>query len=790
MQTKIFLFFAWLLLCGYSQAQTKVAGLITGSTNKPLAFVSITLMEGNNFVTSAISNENGTFQISAKFADNKQYSIKLSLIGYKSFSKTFIYPDTAFIRRIILLEDAHTLSDVSVTFKKPLLTTKSDRYIINVENSFLATGNTGLEVLQKSPGIWVDNSGAIRIKGTQSVTIMINDVIQQMSGEELEDYLKTLKSEDISKIEVISNPPAEYEASGSGGIIHIILKKARKDGLSGSVNAQYRQQGKKPYASTSAALDYKLKNLYLLGNISFSKDESYFYSTTSMTYPDKSSYSSYTNRDNDFTRTQYRFGAGYDLTKNQSITIQTIRGTNKLAQTFVTDSYLQASQLITGLSDADRARTNTYSSNTFNYLWKIDSTGSMLKVIADYSPSDKTEVNHFTALFSDTAQNFIYRTGVPNTTNVYSGQADLTKILQNKTEIKTGIKYSSIKRSNRLIKEDYLNGTWIENTSESFQFTYTESLLMAYTSVEKRINRTNIKAGLRAEETYSNGNSITSNQVFSRSYFGLFPSIFITQTLNEAKGNSVHLNYSRRIERPTLSDLNPYRVQFDNSTALTGNPNLSPQYTQNIEAGVNLLHDYSANIYVAATGNVITLLANPASGNTIEYQSVNLNNSLEYGLLINAPYKILKDWSTQNNFSAYHLSYTFNNTTLRQTAYAARTVHTITLKNVFDIDAIADYRSPYTYSNLKTGYTFSFDVGFTRRVLNNKGKIRLYFADIFNTVRELEITDYANTHIVFYRKKPTQNVSLSFSYNFSSGKKFITKKVDQSTGDERSRTSN
>src|SRR5205085_2802692 len=132
----------------------------------------------------------------------------------------------------------NVLNEVTVTGKKPLLVRKTDRYIVNVENSFLANGNSGLEVLQKSPGVWVDNNGRIRIKGNQPVTVMINDVVQRMSEEDLAEYLKTLKSEDISRIEVISNPPSEYETGGSGGIIHIILKKARKDGFNGTVTAQ------------------------------------------------------------------------------------------------------------------------------------------------------------------------------------------------------------------------------------------------------------------------------------------------------------------------------------------------------------------------------------------------------------------------------------------------------------------------------------------------------------------------------------------------------------------------
>lgn len=160
-------------------------------------------------------------------------------------------------------DSVRTLKEVRITGQPPLVTRKADRYIVHIENSALANGYSGLDVLQKSPGLWVSPDGNIKITGNQSVTVMINDIVQRMTGLELSEYLKTLRSEDISKIEVIPNPPAEFEAASSGGIVHIILKKARKQGVTGTLSAQYKQQGKKPYAGAGASLDYKMKKWYL-----------------------------------------------------------------------------------------------------------------------------------------------------------------------------------------------------------------------------------------------------------------------------------------------------------------------------------------------------------------------------------------------------------------------------------------------------------------------------------------------------------------------------------------------
>jgi hypothetical protein len=127
---------------------------------------------------------------------------------------------------------------------------------------------------------------------------------------------------------------------------------------------------------------------------------------------------------------------------------------------------------------------------------------------------------------------------------------------------------------------------------------------------------------------------------------------------------------------------------------------------------------------------------------------------------------------------------------VNQTSFSVKSVHAITLKNFADIDAVAEYRSPYTYSNLQNPYSFYFDMGFSKKILKTKGRLRLYFSDIFNTLRENEITDDNDTRIVFYRKRPTRSVSVSFTYNFSSGKKFADKKLDTENNEETNRIGN
>jgi hypothetical protein len=514
-----------------NEVSTGLSGMVY-SQNNVLPFASVTLIKNGKIVSGCISNDDGSFSFGYLFLTGEAYQLKVSAVGYQAYQKDFVYPDTAFAKKINLAEETRALNTVNVVAQRPLVSRKADRYIVNVEGSFLENGFSGLEVLQRSPGIWVNNDGSIRIKGNQSVMVMINDVVQRMSTEDLAEYLRALKSESISKIEVISNPPSEFEASGTGGIIHIQLKKSRTDGMVVNLSAQYRQQQKRPFFSSGGLVDYKAGNFYLFGNAFATSDESAYIATYHIAYPDNSLYNSFTNRYNHNQRVQYRLGMAYDLGKNQSISIQTIGSTSKLEQSFLTDVQFNST---TGFTNSRWLRRPDQSGNTFNYVWKIDSLGTMLKVIGDYAYSHKTELNQFEGDFSDVSRNSLFRVNTPNTTGIYSFQTDYTKALAKKTEVKTGVKFAATDRDNELINEDYVNNNWVLNQPASNHFLYNEKLYMAYASFERTAKNTSLKIGLRGEETRVDGNSVTSNQQFSKNYFGLFPSFLSTIVLIQSK---------------------------------------------------------------------------------------------------------------------------------------------------------------------------------------------------------------------------------------------------------------
>ncbi|WP_348049539.1 TonB-dependent receptor [Mucilaginibacter sp.] len=764
--------------------ETSINGHVNNQNGVPCSYTTVALAKNTQVLSGCITDNNGNFHMVYPFKTNETYQLKITALGFKAWSQTFVYPDTAFTKNIRLTEESHTLNTVSIVAERPLVTRKADRYIVNVEGSFLANGFSGLEVLQKSPGIWVNSDGSIRIKGNQSVMVMINDVVQRMSTDDLAEYLRALKSESISKIEVISNPPSEFEASGTGGIIHIQLKKSRSDGMLTNLYAQYRQQNKRPFISSGGLIDSKIKNFYLFGNAFVTSDESTYVGTYHIIYPGNNIYDSYTIRNNHNERLQYRLGMAYDLPKNQSISLQTTGNVSKLEQSFDTDIGFNN---LSGYTTSGWLRKPVLNASTFNYVWKIDSLGSMLKVISDYAYSEKTEQNLFTGAYNDPTKNSIFRTNTPNTTNIFSFQTDYTKALKNKTEFKAGVKYAGANRNNELLNEDYLNNNWVVNQPGSNQFLYDEHLYMAYTSFEKTLNKTSIKAGLRAEETSIDGNSLTSNEQFTRNYLNLFPSLFINHVFDAKKNEAVYFSYSRRLQRPSYKELNPYRLQVDNFIVSIGNPDLQPQYTHSFELGADFFKGWSANVYFSATTNTIAQFAQPIQNNVLEYQTRNFSNSTEYGTNLNIPIRVNSWWNMNNSVSLYHLSYLYNNIRNTQTTFSAKTAQTLVFKKLFNLDVYTEYRSPYVNGNTEFTYVLYTEVGLSRKIMNNKGRIQLYFDDIFNVFKEQEYTNYNNTQIYFYQKRPTRTASIQFSYSITSGKKFTNKKVDQSNTEEKNR---
>lgn len=769
-------------------AAQPLSGRVMSISGQPLALVSVSLLRDSAFVTGGITGNDGRFQLNTSLTAGTTYTLRLSLIGYEPVVHSFVFPDISVLADLQLQPLRQTLGEVVVTSKKPLVTRQADRYTVNVEDSYLGSGRTGLEVLQHSPGLWVSPTGEIRIIGGQAVTVMINDVMQRMSAADLANFLRSLRSEDISRIEVIPNPPAEFEASSSGGIIHIILKKARKNGLTGTANAGYRIQGNKGYRWAGTSVDYKLNRIYVTAGMNGSIDRSMYTGYTDVTYPDKTGLYNFTRRDNDNRRYFFRAGLVYDFHPRHSVFLQALTTGSKLVQYFRSDLlYRLAAGNVTGDALSAWRRKPRQGSYTLNYNWKTDSLGSGLRVIIDHTYSLKTELNELQSDYSDNTRDRSYRTGTPSNTYINSGQADYTRLLNKHSVLKAGIKSVHTGRDNEVLAEQLQSYEWKKDTAASDKFRYTERLLMFYAAWEISFGKTSIKTGLRGEQTIAKGYSVTLDQSIRRRYFGWFPSFFISHVLDEKKGTAINFNYARRVRRPGYNDLNPYRLQVHDFTVLAGNPNLLPQYAHSFRATWVISRAFSAGAYLQTVKNYIAQTAATIDSNIIEYRSKNFPNSTDYGVFMEGNFTVAKIWNSRNSLSVYRLSNDIEGNKYRRHSFAFQTIQVISLKKLMDIDVVTQYTSASLQANQKMARLFYTDIGLTRKLFQDKGRLRFSVTDIFNTFREKDLTEFNQTRIDFYQKRPTRTFALSFSYAFNAGKKFTRKRLDNNDSEEKSR---
>ncbi len=755
--------------------QRTIQGKVVDTSGVPLFMVMIRLQIGLRIQEVIQTNDSGFFRFDNVRVNDSGYQLNCSLIGFDNQVCRIVENDTNTIC-IVMRSMKNSLGEVVVSSNKTLVTRRADRYIVNVENSVLATGNSALDVLQRSPGLWVNNNGDITIRGNQPVAVMVNDVLQRMSGDELSEYLRSLRSKDISKIEIIPNPSAEYEAAGAGGIVHIVLKKARKDGLNASLYTQYRQQGIASYYGSGGSGDYKNGKFYISMGLSAYKDIINSTGNTMTQFADRSYFATTGNRHNDNKRQQFRTSLVYDISSRQSVTLQAIIAGTQMVHEFYNDveqGYMN-SLMVKGKNSTNWLRALFHTGANLLYQIRTDTLGSTMRFQAEYTRGDRKEVNTFTSGYADTSVNELSVSNTPSETKIYSVQLDQLQYIGKRWQLRSGLKYAGIQRDNMI---------------SAIPFVYHEGLLMGYMALERAAGSVQWKLGLRAEQTWSKGRSDLAGVSFTNQYIGLFPSLFLSKVLSESKNSNLFFSYAKRLQRPGFNELNPYQIQLSSVLFLRGNPALMPQYTHNFELGTQLAKGWSITTFLSLTSNIISQFTVPA-GNKIESQFRNLDKNTRFGLSLEAPLKPFKIWSVSHSVSAFYNRFTFQALSNGQISYALRQMHTIQWQRVIDIDLTTEYRSAYVNANSTTADICYTDIGFSRRMMKGKARLRMVVNDLLNIMREAESTTYQGVYTDFYQKRQTRNIGLYFSYNFSVGKKFRNKQIEQQASEEGRRMGN
>ena len=771
-------------------AQQQIKGMVLDPAGQPLDAVTITLSQQNKNITYALA-DSGKFALSYKL--DGSYIITASLIGYKTISRTIDLPKDSL--RLIMPEDSRQLGVVTISASKPIIERKIDRITFNVENSIVASGGTAWDALSKAPGVQAkpDNSLTANKK---SVQVYMDGKPLNLSGDDLANYLQGLPSDMIARIEVYSNPPANFDAEG-GSVINIITKKAKVQGFNMTLNGGYTQATYGSYTA-STTFNYRKDKINIYGSYGFTDRQYGRQQDDYVTYTTPTSNSFWSSPGYNVFHSQtdnYRLGADYQLNNNQILGVL-VTGTNRTGSietntpTTVTSnnkSILDSTLMTSGTTHSTSYR---YDYN-LNYNVKLDTTGRTLNIDIDYSPYRSTPdqyVNNTTYLANGSLAPdpfHIYTSTIQNI-NIYSGKIDYSYKLGKIWTLTSGLKYSSIQSRN--LFDFYNAGSPVPAlvTANSNNFQYTENTAAAYTSISGSFGKWTLDGGLRAELTNTRGYSQTLDSLNQQRYFKLFPTLFAVYKIDE--NNELQLTYSYRVDRPGYGLLNPSRHYATPYNYLVGNPDLQPAFTQSIEFGYTFQKEFNLTAYYTATHNLYSNITVQDNVNDLFYDTFeNLGLSVNTGLRFSAPFHPANWWEITMMAEGYYQkeasNYLQGSYDYHKFSYDGTTTQSFTLNKKMGLKAeiTAMYNAPGIQGIFKNSQNSEVDAGIKANILHGQGTIKLAAGDIFYGNTYHISVNYLNQNNGFYQRNDTRNGTLSFSYRFG---KNVAAARKRSTADE------
>ncbi len=766
--------------------QISVTGSLIDEKSKPVDFATISLlrMPDSTIIKGTLTNETGIFTLTNITVGT--YVIKASNVGYQTLtSGPFLISEgsSIIIPPLKIYIASQTLNIVTISASKPLIERKSDRTIMNVANSVLASGNSALEILARAPGVTLDKDDNISLKGKKGVTVMLNDKLTYLSPAQLSSLLRSTNGNTIQFIEIITNPSAKYDAAGNSGIINIKLKKNHQAGTNGTVTVG-TAYGRHWNDNTTFSLNHEEDAFNLFATFSHNDNKLYRDINTRRNVTDTPGINTYFNQVSTFPTTNhnnsYQFGADYDMSKRNNIGFLVNGYFNSEFDDNLSTTYIGAKP---GQVDSYQITTaqipQTYRNFAINLndKFKVDTAGQELTVDIDYSKiNNNANAQYNTGFFlsdgSAMSAPAILRNQLPSVITIHAAKLDYVYPLANKLKLEIGAKYSNVKTDNDLQAQKQVNGNYVNDTTLTNHFVYTEKIEAAYLNLNKSFEKTTVQIGLRSEHTDSKGELYTQNQVVHRSYLDFFPSIFINQTINEK--NEIGISYGRRIDRPNYEDLNPFIYYIDSYTSGKGNPFLNPQYSNNFELNYTYNKTINLSIGYSQTSDVITqlLLTDPVT-KVVVFTSRNLQKQSNYNVNASSPFTITKWWTGNINATGFYVTNKSNlllggNLDNGKVAFLGQLTQNFQLGKDTKAEFMTKYESSSIYGIDLIKSHYSNDVGFSYNFSDKKSNLKFSVSDLFNTLRQDLTSKYQTNDIDIRGKFETRIARLTFTYNFGS----------------------
>jgi hypothetical protein len=784
------LFFLCLPLLVLAQKQ-KLGGTVVNTDNEKLSSVKMELYNSQNKLIKELkTDDNGNFVLEDITEGNVKLVVKNQ--GYSLFEKKIDLkqPEPLYIT---LKKETQEIEGVIMTKRKPLVKRKVDRLEFNVENSNISSLNAW-EILKNTPSVTVNNS-TLSVKGGTGILVTINDKKVMLTGDELKNLLENTQGDDVKSIEVITNPPAKYEASGSA-VLNIVLKKNKIEGYRGIISSKYIQT---QYAKGVVGLSqyYKKDKLSVMGSYYRGMGTYYREGTDYVNYPESQTrwVSTMNRKDKNTNQNTLNFNVEYELDSLTSLSLNYSGyfspksfGTYHVPTLIYNAHDIVESNYTTINDHRSRSVNNSVS---FQIDRKLNKKSSL------------SWINYFTGNNSDKYQNVItylnFAGQPPKEDNfitqnqadvqLYSTQLDY-QWKGEKLELESGAKYSFVKTNSTLDFSDNENGVLQYRSEKSSVFDYKEHNFALYSSLAYNIGKWNFKGGLRAEMTDLEGIVSEPYELNKSNYWKFFPTFYALYTTENKQ--EFGFSYGKRISRPSYSWLNPAKSYYNLFSYYQGDPKLKATITHNLNLTYswkewNLDLYYRKEIYPS-----MEISYQEPSTNSLIYYFTNIEKGEAFGASLYKNFQVKPWWNIIVSENLEHNENYFKGTD--GMLYKNKVLNWVSnISTSFTLDKSSDwkmemghrYYSPGIQGTFRISSVWSAYFVMNRKFFNKKLEASFVVSDIFRSTGQKVSTKYANQDNYFLDYTDAQGVTLSLKFNFGNQSVKNAKTIKKTTEQER-----
>jgi hypothetical protein len=806
---KYFILFASVLFVTTAVAQTgRIEGSITSKEPKSSEGATVSLLRAVDSVPvkQGVVQE-GRYRFNA--LTEGKYLVSVTASGHRKTYSGIINvtpSDTAVIvPPVSLLPLNKDMAGVIVTAKRPLIEQKIDRTVMNVDALVSNTGVSALEVLENAPGVTVDREGNISLKGKDAVLILVDGRPSQLSGADLANMLRNMNSSQLDQVEIMTNPPARYDASGTAGVINIKTKKIITAGMNGTATLGY-SQGKYPKTNAGLNFNYRKDKVNLFTNIGHSYRQNFgtmkiqrnILSTNGVV---KNYFDQQGDRISEAYGLMAKMGLDYFVSKKTTVGVTVNAGTNP--------STASNGSVIHILSPAKELQRVTIATVDNESEWKSFSTNAYFRTVLDKKGKELTADLDMINFGSNTKQfmvnayqdangNDLEKTdtlngALPQDIRVYSGRMDYLHPLKKGARFEAGIKSSTAKTDNDASYDSVQYGQAIHDHNRSNHFIYEEQIHAAYANLSGPVTKKiSMQLGLRMENTQAKGDQLTTGEGFNRKYTQLFPTAYVQYKADD-KNNFV-VNYGRRVRRPNYQSLNPFIKFIDRYTFSKGNPNLRPQLSDQVELTYSYRNLLTATLNYSHTRDIFDDVIEQVGEEAFKTPA-NIASLNQVGIMVSTNIPVTKWWSSNISLNAFNNRYkgkiSGTPVDLGTNSYIISAIQQFKINPKLSGEITGRFRNGWYEGVVRAKPVGFVGAGLSQQVLKNNGTIRLTVRDMFFTQKFRGSSRYGNVDFNIQQFSDSRVVSIGFTYRFSKGKKIApTKRTAGSAGEEQERIGN